>query len=90
MPCWSRDSFWMNSKLVWVCQQSLVKLAECNRIQLLLVPRHMGTDGNKITDHLAREGSLHPLIGPQPALGIPAEVSRQAIRDWTSKKHKGP
>jgi len=50
----------------------------------------MGTDGNKITDHLAREGSLHPLIGPQPALGIPAEVSRQAIRDWTSKKHKGP
>jgi hypothetical protein len=67
----------MNSKLVWVCQQSLVKLAA--RI-----------DGNKITDQLAREGASHPLIGPEPALGIPAEVSRQAIRDWTSKRHKGP
>jgi len=50
----------------------------------------MGIDGNKITDQLAREGSSQPLIGPEPALGVPVEVSRQAIRDWTSKKHKGP
>jgi len=50
----------------------------------------MGIDGNKITDQLARKGLSHPLIGPEPALGIPAEVSRQAIRDWTRKKHKEP
>jgi hypothetical protein len=50
----------------------------------------MGIDGNKITDPLAREGTSHPLIGPEPALCIPAEVSRQAITDWTSRKHEGP
>jgi len=80
----------MNSKLVWVCQHSLVKLAACNMIQLLLVPRHMGIDGNKITAELARERSSHPLIEPEPALGIPTEVSRQAIRDQMSRKHEGP
>jgi hypothetical protein len=32
------DSFQINSKLVWDCHQSLVKLAEHNRIQLVWVP----------------------------------------------------
>jgi len=35
----------------------------------------MGIDGNEIADELARQGSLHPLIGPEPALGIAAEVA---------------
>jgi hypothetical protein len=35
----------INSKLVWDCQQSLVKLAEHKRIQLVWVPRHIGIDG---------------------------------------------
>jgi len=39
------DSFQINSKLVWYCHQSLVKLAELNRIQLVWMPGHMGIDG---------------------------------------------
>jgi hypothetical protein len=40
--------------------------------------RTHGINGNEITGQLAREASLHPFIGPEPALHIPAEVSRQA------------
>jgi hypothetical protein len=48
----------------------------------------MGIDGNKIADELARQGSLHPLTGPQPVLGISAKVARGVITDWTSRKHE--
>ena len=77
------DSFQMNSKWVWDCHQSLVQLAEHNRIQLVWVPGHMGIDGNKI----ARQGSSHLLIGPEPALGIAAKVAGR--RNCTSRKHEG-
>ena len=66
----------INSKLVWDYNQSLVKLAEHNRIQLVWVSGHMGIDGKEVADHLARQGSSHPLIGPEPALGISAKVAR--------------
>jgi len=36
----------------------------------------MGIDGNEIAYELARQGSLHPLIGPEPVLGIAAEVAK--------------
>jgi ribonuclease HI len=51
-------SFWINSELVLGCHQSLVKLAEHNRIPLVWVPGHMGIDGNKTADQLARRRLL--------------------------------
>jgi len=48
----------------------------------------MGIDGNEIADGSAKQGSSHSLIGPEPALGIPAKVARGVIRDWTSRKHE--
>jgi hypothetical protein len=36
----------------------------------------MGSVGNEIADQLARVGSSHPLIGPEPALGVSAKVAR--------------
>ena len=65
-----------------------MKPAEHNRIQLVWVPVHIGIDGNEITDQLARHDSSHPLIGPEPALGVPAEVARVVIRGWKSRKHE--
>jgi len=50
------------------------------------VPGHW-IDGNKAADPLARQASL-PLTGPEPALGICAEVARGGIRSWTSRRHK--
>jgi hypothetical protein len=32
--------------------------------------------GNEIADQLARQGSLHPLMGPESALSISAKIAR--------------
>jgi len=48
----------------------------------------MGIDGNEIVDQLPREGSSHPIIRPEPLIGIPAKVATEVIRDWTSGKHE--
>jgi hypothetical protein len=77
----------INSKLAWDCHQSLVRLAEHNRVQLIWVPGHMGIDGNEMADQLARQGSSCPFIGPEPALGISAKIAREVIRGWTNRKH---
>jgi ribonuclease HI len=82
------DNFQITSKLVWDCHQSLVKLAEHKRIQLVWVPGHMGIDGNEIADQLARQGSSHPVREPEPALGVSAKVAREVIRDQMSRKHE--
>jgi ribonuclease HI len=49
----ARNNFQINSKLVWYCHQSLKRLAEHNRVQLIWVPGHMGIDGNEMADQLA-------------------------------------
>jgi hypothetical protein len=36
----------------------------------------MGINGNELADQLARQGSSHPFIGPEPAFGISAKVAR--------------
>jgi ribonuclease HI len=48
------NNFQINSKLVWDCHQSLMRLAEHNRVQLIWVPGHMGIDRNEMADQLAR------------------------------------
>jgi hypothetical protein len=80
------DSFQINSELVWDCHQSLVKLAEHNRIQLVWVAGRTEFDGNEMAHQLARQGSSHPFIGPEPVLRISAKVAREVIRGWTSRK----
>jgi len=47
------NSSQIKSKLVSDCHQSLVKLAEHNRVELVCVPGHMGLYGNMIADELA-------------------------------------
>jgi ribonuclease HI len=74
------EVFQINSKLVWDCYQSLVKLADCKRILLIWVPRHMGIDGNDVADKLATQDSSCPLTGSEPALGISAKLAREVIR----------
>jgi hypothetical protein len=62
-------------------------LAECNKVHLLWALGHKGVEGNEITDHLARRGSLHPVIGPGPACGISERVGGHAIREWVNREH---
>jgi len=66
-----------------------VKLAERNRVQLLWVLGNMGIDENERAGQLAREGSSHPLMGPECVIGISAKFAwGGGIRDWMSRKHE--
>jgi ribonuclease HI len=75
----------INSKVVWDCSQSLVKLVQHNRIQMIWVPGHMGIRGNETANQLARQGFSCPLTEPEPALGMSAKVAREVIRGCTNK-----
>jgi hypothetical protein len=65
-----------------------MELARHNRIQLIWVPGHEGIVGNETVDQLAKTGSEHPFIGPEPACDISVGVAKKAVRDLTSRKHK--
>jgi hypothetical protein len=44
--------------------------------------------GIETTDQLARTGSEHPFIEPEPACVISIGVAKKAVRDWTDRNHK--
>jgi hypothetical protein len=46
---------------------------------------HKETEGNEITVQLARWGSLHPLVGSEPACSIFKKVAKRVIRDWVCR-----
>jgi hypothetical protein len=48
----------------------------------------MGSNGHEIADQLTRQGSSHPLIGPELALGISAKVAREVMSNWTNRKQE--
>jgi ribonuclease HI len=49
------NNFQINSKLVWDCHQSLVRLTDHNRDQRTWMPGHTRIDGNGMADQLARQ-----------------------------------
>jgi hypothetical protein len=63
-----------------------VKMMKHNRIQLVWVFGCMRIDTMEMADQLDRQGSSHPLTGPEPTLGLSARVSRGLSRDWTSRE----
>jgi hypothetical protein len=42
---------------------------------------------NEEADKLARQVSATPLLGSEPALGIPKCLAREAIKNWTENQH---
>ena len=40
-----------------------------------------------MADKLARQASAMPLLCPEPALGIPKCLAREAIKSWTEYQH---
>jgi hypothetical protein len=52
------------------------------------VPGHESIVGNETADQLARTGSEHPFIGPEPACGISTRVAKKSVRDWTDRNNK--
>ena len=75
------------SRLVEECQEALSALAALNEITLIWVPGHHGILGNEMADKLARQATAMSLLGPEPALGIPKCLAREAIKSWTEYQH---
>jgi hypothetical protein len=86
--CMSSCNYQITSKLLWDCYQSLIQLARHNTVQLFWVPGHEGIVGNETADQLARAGTEHLFIGPEPACGISIGVAKKAVRDWKNRNTK--
>jgi ribonuclease HI len=52
------------------------------------VPGHEGIVGNEMANQLAKTGSEHPFIEPEPACGISIGVAKKTVKDWTNRNHK--
>jgi hypothetical protein len=56
-------------------------------VGLFWVPGHSGIRGYEIADKLAREGSVHYFVGPEPALGVSSQSIKKKIQCRLDKQH---
>jgi hypothetical protein len=77
----------VTSGLVAEYLDALSALASLNEVTLIWVPGHCGILGNEEPDKLARQASDKPLLGPEPALGIPKCSAREEIKNWTENQY---
>jgi ribonuclease HI len=75
------------SPLLWQCQRALNDISTYHSVGLFWVPGHAGIRGNEIADELAREGSVHQFVGPEPALGVSRQIIKKIIQCWLDKQH---
>jgi len=76
----------VTSRLVAECLDALSAFASLNEVTLAWVLGHRGISGNEEIK-LAGQASATPLLGPEPALGIPKCSVREVIKDWTEMQH---
>jgi ribonuclease HI len=70
------------SPLVWQCQRALNDISTYHSVGLFCVPGHSGIRENEIADDLARGGSVHGFVGPEPAVGVSRQSIKEKIQCW--------
>ena len=68
-------------------QKALNDISTWHAVGLHWVPGHAGLQGNKITDELARGGSLLGFLVPQPALGVSRQDIQKRLSCWLVNEH---
>jgi hypothetical protein len=56
-------------------------------VGLYRVPGHAEVRGNKITDRLARNGSVQQFVRLEPFLGVSRQNIRRKMKRWMEKQH---
>jgi Ribonuclease HI len=54
---------------------------------MMWVPVHEGILGNERADELAKKDADTLFTGPEPVLGLPYSMGKQAFGDWMQRKH---
>jgi len=75
----------VTSRLVAECLDALFALASLNEVTVVWVTGHQGILGNEQADKLARQASAMSILSPEPALGIPECLAKEAIKNWAGK-----
>jgi ribonuclease HI len=68
------------SPLVRQCQKALNNISTWYSVGLFWVPEHSGLGGTEISDELAREGSFHQFVGPEPPWGVSRQNTEKKIK----------
>jgi ribonuclease HI len=69
----------ITSEVMWDCHQSLIHLAKHSTSDMSA--GSSGHYGNERADQLAKQGSEHPFIRPEPACSISIGAAKKAVRD---------
>ncbi|VEN63036.1 unnamed protein product [Callosobruchus maculatus] len=77
----------ITSGLVLECRRALDDISAKHKVSLMWVPGHAGVKGNEMADHLARMGSGNSFVGPEPALGLSANLVRKTTGEWIQNQH---
>ena len=69
------------------CQKALRDISTRQSVGLFWVPGHSGVRGNEIGNGLAREGTVHQFVGPEPALWVSRQNIRKKIKRFIDRQH---
>jgi ribonuclease HI len=77
----------ITSPLVQQCHKASYDVSTQQSVGMFWVPGHCGVNGNEIGDGLARKGTVHHFVGPEPALGVSRQNTRKTIKHWIASQH---